>query len=113
MVREHFNVSKLAAEERRFAEHADGDFDVYLLKSLRKGSDFIDEVVTIDKAKQEHAKSIRDSLEAVLSQSHDKELQLAALAQVVDEFLMNKKQSEKGAKSTDMPSRVYQEAESK
>ena len=97
---------KLAAEERRFAEHADGDFDVYLLKSLRKGSDFIDEVVTVDKAKEEHAKSIRESLEAVLPKSNDRalqELQLVALAQVVDEFLVNKRESEKGQKDQDAP----------
>jgi hypothetical protein len=104
---------KLAAEERRFAEHTDGDFDVYLLKSLRKGADFIDEVVTIDKAKKEHAESIRESLEAVLSKSNDKELQLAALAQVVDEFLLTKRESEKGVKRNDVSSRVYKSWESK
>ena len=105
---------KLAAEERRFAEHADGDFDVYLLKSLRKGSDFIDEVVTVDKAKEKHAKSIRESLEAALPKSSDRalqELQLVALAQVVDEFLVNKRESEKGQKDQDSPTNNNQTEE--
>ena len=102
---------KLAAEERRFAENTDGDFDVYLLKSLRKGSDFIDEVVTVDKAKADHAKSIRDSLKAILDQSNNKELQLVALAQVVDEFLTDKRKSEKGQKDKDAPNYNYQNEE--
>ena len=86
---------KLAAEERHFAEHTDGDFDVFLLKSLRKGSDFIDEVVAVDHHKEKKAHSIRKDLKAALRKSTDAELQLAALAQVVDEFLVNKQNTEK------------------
>ena len=85
---------------------------MYLLKSLRKGSDFIDEVITVDKAKEEHAKSIRESLEAVLTKSNDRalqELQLVALAQVVDEFLVNKRESEKGQKDQNTLTNNYQE----
>ena len=87
---------KLAAEERRFGEQVDGDFDVYLLKSLKKGSDFLDEVVTVDKDRENHARTLKGAIEALLAQSNDKELQLVALAQVVDKFLSDKKESEKG-----------------
>ena len=87
---------KLAASERDFGEQVDGDFDVYLLKSLKKGSDFLDEVVTVDKDRENHARTLKDSIEALLAQSNDKELQLVALAQVVDKFLTDKKESEKG-----------------
>ena len=90
------DLFKLAAEERQFAEKTDGDFDVYLLKSLKKGGDFIDEIVTIDKNKEEHAKTIKESLQAVLAESNDRKLQLAALAQVVDKFLSDKQESDKG-----------------
>ncbi len=88
------DLFKLAAEERRFAESIDGDFDVYLLKSLKKGDDFIDEIVTVDKVRNEHAKSLKNSLQSILRKSGDQELQLIALAQVVDEFLKNKREQE-------------------
>lgn len=100
------DLFKLAAEERRFAEKTDGEFDVYLLKSLKKGSDFIDEIVTVDKTRQEHSKVIKTSLENVLSQSKDPELQLIALAQLVDEFLQNKRQNERTGQPIAKPKSV-------
>ena len=66
------------------------------------------------KLKREHAKSIRESLEAVLPKSNDRalqELQLVALAQVVDEFLVNKRESEKGQKDQDAPTNNNQKEE--
>ena len=103
------DLFKLAAEERRFGEQADGDFDVYLLKSLKKGGDFIDEIVTVDKNREEHAKAIKESLEAVLDGSNDRELQLVALAQVVDKFLADKQEAEKGLQSDRSMSSVTEE----
>lgn len=97
------DLFKLAAEERRFAEKTDRDFDVYLLKSLKKGSDFIDEIVTVDKAREEHSKVIKESLEDVLNQSKDQELQLIALAQVVDNFLQNKREQERTDQGAEKP----------
>ena len=97
------DLFKLAAEERRFAEKTDGDFDVYLLKSLKKGSDFIDEIVTVDKAREKHSKAIKESLEDVLNQSKDPELQLIALAQVVDDFLQNKRDQERTDHGAEKP----------
>ena len=89
------DLFKLAAEERRFAESIDGDFDVYLLKSLKKGDDFIDEIVTVDKVRNEHAKSLKNSLQSILRKSGDQELQLIALAQIIDEFLKSKREQER------------------
>ena len=89
------DLFKLAAEERRFSDQTDGDFDVYLLKSIKKGSDFVDEVVSIDQTTKAHAEKLKDSLEKVLSESENTSAeQLAALAQVVDKFLSNKRDSE-------------------
>ena len=81
------DLFKLAAEERRYREKANQEFDVYLLKSLKKGGDFIDEVVTIDKDTEGLTKEIKRELMEMLRASGDKEVQLAALAQVVDDFL--------------------------
>ena len=45
---------RLATEDRNTSEHTDSEFEVYMLKSLRKGSDFIDEFVAIDESLAEH-----------------------------------------------------------
>ena len=85
---------RLATEDRHSSEQTDSDFDVYMLKSLKKGSDFIDEVVTIDRNRATHSKGIKDEIHSILQRTESKELQLAALAQVVDEFLHEKKISD-------------------
>ena len=82
------------------AERMEGDFDVILLKSLKKGSDPIDEVVAIDKSRHEAIKGVKAELGSVLRQHKDKELQLAILAEYVDEFLANYRDSTKGEKET-------------
>ena len=98
---------RLAIEDRRFAEQPDTDFDVYMLKSLKKGSDFVDKFIAIDQSLKDRTKNIKDALNAVLKDAEsevledaeNKNLQLAALAQVVDEFLKDKEELE--TKSTD------------
>ena len=90
---------RLAIEDRRFAEQTDTDFDVYMLKSLKKGSDFIDEFVAIDDSLAEHSKNIKDELNSVLGGVESNKFKLAALAQVVDEFLHEKRKAE--SKSSD------------
>ena len=65
-----------------------------MLKSLRKGSDFIDEFVAIDESLAEHSKNIKDELHSVLSGVESNKLKLAALAQVVDEFLHEKRRAD-------------------
>ena len=98
---------RLATEDRTFAENTDTDFDVYMLKSLKKGSDFVDKFIAIDQSLKDRTKNIKDALNAVLKDAEsevledakNKNLQLAALAQVVDEFLKDKEELE--TKSTD------------
>ena len=58
-----------------------------LLKSLKKGSEPIDEVVAIDRKRKEAIQGCKSELEKALGKHTDSELQLAALAEVVDEFL--------------------------
>ena len=90
------DLYRLAAEEHRIQLSGNQDFDVYLLKSLKSGGKFLDEIITVDHEKQEHAKNIKQEIEAALKKSGNRDLQLVALAQVVDEFL----------KSSDQPSKL-------
>lgn len=94
------DLFKLAAEERKFAEQSDQNFDVYLLKSLKKGDDFIDEVITVDKNRESHSDALKKELESILDKS-DKDLQLVALARVVDDFLRSRKRGQ--SKYEDQP----------
>ncbi|RLA53322.1 MAG: hypothetical protein DRR42_05160 [Gammaproteobacteria bacterium] len=65
----------------------EGDFDVILLKSLKKGQEPIDEVVAIDQARHEAIQGIKAELRSSLDKHKDKELKLAILAELVDDFL--------------------------
>lgn len=65
----------------------DGEFDVILLKSLKKGSEPINEVVTIDRRRKEAIQDCKNEIYNAIKKHSDSELQLAALAEVVDEFL--------------------------
>ena len=69
----------------------DGEFDVILLKSLKRGSEPIDEVVAIDQRRKEAIQDCKTELLKALNEHSDSELQLAALAEVVDEFLTARK----------------------
>ena len=58
-----------------------------LLKSLKKGSEPINEVVTIDRRRKEAIQNCKKEIYNAIKKHSDGELQLAALAEVVDEFL--------------------------
>lgn len=78
----------------------DGDFDVILLRSLRRGSEPVDEVAVIDSAHREMIQHIKDKLRDVFERYPDKELRLAALADYVDEFLVNYREDMKTKRNT-------------
>lgn len=65
----------------------DDEFDVILLKSLKKGCEPINEVVTIDRRRKEAIQICKNEIYHAIRKHSDGELQLAALAEVVDEFL--------------------------
>lgn len=81
------DLFKLAAQERGLQGGSEHEFDVYLLKSLKKGCDFIDEFVAIDEQQYSASRSLKEELQSILGQASDRELKLATLAQLVDEFL--------------------------
>ncbi len=78
MLRAHYDNEK---------NKVDGEFDVILLKSLKKGSDPINELVTIDRRRKEAIQDCKEEIYNAIKKHSDGELQLAALAEVVDEFL--------------------------
>lgn len=77
-------ILRLAHDDKR--KHIDGDFDVILLKSLKKGVEPRERAVSIDDEKRESIKSIRKDIDQLLSDQKD-ELKLVLLAELVDDFL--------------------------
>jgi hypothetical protein len=73
------------------SEHGE-DFDVYLLRSVKKGAPDYDEVVTVDKNRHEAIKTVKKDLLAVLSQTDDA-LRMAVIAEIVDEMLSTRHES--------------------
>lgn len=94
------DLEALRVHYDRSKKHMDGEFDVILLKSLKKGSEPIDEVVAIDRKRKEAIQACKAELRKALNEHSDSELQLAALAEVVDEFLMERNKPPKKAASS-------------
>lgn len=97
------DLEALRVHYDRSKKDMDGEFDVILLKSLKKGSEPIDEVVAIDKKRKEAIQGCKSELEKALGKHSDGELQLAALAELVDDFLT--KRNRPSEKSTARNSR--------
>jgi hypothetical protein len=72
-----------------------GDFDVYLLKSLKRGGEAIEEVVAVDAKRHEAIQVVKRDLFASIDQYADSELQLAAVAEFLDEFLAGYRQRQR------------------
>ena len=71
----------------RNAAKYEGDFDVILLKALKKGAEPIDEVVAIDSRRHEAIQDVKKDMMELLLKYNDREMQLAALAEFVDDYL--------------------------
>ena len=81
--------------------HMDGEFDVILLKSLKKGGEPIDEVVAIDSRRKEAIQDCKEEIYEAITKHSDSELQLAALAEVVDEFLSERRKPQSSSRKND------------
>lgn len=92
------DLETLRLHEDRASAAMQGDFDVYVLKTLKKGADAVDEVVAVDRRRREALASVRQELSHKLAELSDKELQLAALAELVDDFLREYQAPAKPAK---------------
>lgn len=91
---------QLSIYAQKRSTQIDTDFDVYLIRSIKKGGEFKDEIVAIDKQTAKTIASTKEKLANVLSNLKDKELKLAVLAETIDEFLVDYKaqQSTSGSK---------------
>lgn len=98
------DLETLRLHYEKTAENVEGDFDVILLKSLKKGCEPIDEVVAIDKKRHEGIQDVKEELINAVSSYKDKELQLAAIAEFVDDFLTDYRASQ-NAKQKRKPGR--------
>ena len=64
-----------------------GEFDVFLLKSFKKGGKPMDEIIAINPKRKKAIQECKKRLKEVLEEHQDSELRLAALAEFVDDFL--------------------------
>ena len=87
------DLEALRLHYNRRRQDMNGEFDVILLKSLRQGRESIDEVVAIDQKRKQAIQGCKAELKKALEKHTDSELQLAALAEVVDEFLTRRKKA--------------------
>ena len=93
------DLEKIRLHEKDRASKLVGDFDVYLLRSIKKGGEFLDEVVAVDQQSSDRIKAAKDKILFTLKGLPDKELMLASLAEIVDEFLMDYRENQKNSKS--------------
>ena len=101
------DLEKLALHEKSLNLQISNDFDVYLLRSLKKGGEMYDEVVAVDQKNKATINDAKKQILDILSKLPDKELELGVLAEVTDEFFnaykkahskQNKKNSNKKVK---------------
>ena len=81
------DLRTLRLHEDRYAGVEGDNLQVLLIKALRKGSSERSQVVAIDNAQFEAIKTVQANLEKVLEGVTDKELKLAAIAQLTESFL--------------------------
>ncbi len=79
-------LERLRLHYKENAERSGTDFDVYLLRSVKKGAPDYDEVIVVNKRRHESIKTIKKDILSSL-EGKDEELKMAVLAEIVDEFL--------------------------
>jgi len=97
------DLEKLRVHYQTVGNNVDSEFEVYLIRSVKKGAPDYDEVVAVDSKRHGIIKSAKQEITERLDELGEQELGLAALAEVVDEFLAkyreSNKQQPKAAKS--------------
>ncbi len=69
----------------------DGDFDVYLLRSIKKGAPDNQDIVLINPKIRELIKSTKVKIQHEINKLNEPELQKALIAEITDEFLQESK----------------------
>jgi hypothetical protein len=105
------DLEKLRLHEKDRATKLNGDFDVYLLRSIKKGGDILDEVVAVDKKGANQISIVKQSIIKTLYELPDKELMLGALAEVVDGFLQDYRHKQMNWKESSTSSETESESQ--
>lgn len=92
------DLRALQLHEDRFNTKQDDDFDIVLLRSIKKGQAEQQQVVTIDSNLKKAKQQLQNELNDVLSQHDDKELKLAAIAEITNQYLSEYAESKKTKK---------------
>jgi hypothetical protein len=101
------DLLKLKTHELDRRHEQSSEFDVYLLRVVKKGSDIKDQVVAVDPKSNELISHSIKEMEISLSTLPEKELRLAALARLVSAFLDEYGSSEQRAPAIHEPSKAY------
>lgn len=86
------DLGQLNIHAQQKSKELETDFDVYLLRSIKRGGEFKDQVVAVDQQMAKTIKSTKEKLASALNGLNDKELKLAALAETIDDFLIQYKE---------------------
>lgn len=86
------DLEKLRIQFQAHGNQPDSNFDVYLLRSVKKGAMDYDEVVVVDNHRHNHIQDATTEINQILSKLGN-ELSIAALAEVVDAFLVQRNQN--------------------
>ena len=70
----------------------DGDFDVYILRSIKKGAPDHEDYALINQKRRKLIKETKDKIQHEIESLKDHELQKALIAEITDEFLQEYKQ---------------------
>ncbi len=94
------DLEKLSLHEKSLNYLVSNDFDVYLLRSVKKGGEMYDEVVAVDQKNKPTITEAKRQILDILNNLPDKELELGVLAEVTDTFFyMYKKEQSKRKES--------------
>ena len=89
------DLQRIRLTEHQHKAHNDDNVDFYLLRSIKKGGEFLDQVAVIDESVAKRIEGVQKAIENNLSVLKTKELKLAVIAKLVDDFLSDyKKESE-------------------
>ena len=80
------DLEKLRQHDQR-SMSAEGDLDIILLKSLQKGGEEIDEIVSLGQNTKKAIAQSREKIRSAIEELGDNELRLALVADIAHEFL--------------------------
>ena len=99
------DLEKIRLHEKASTKNLHGDYDVYLLRSIKKGGEFLDQVVAVDDESSGFINPVKTEIKDLLKGLPNSELMLATLAEVVDGFLIDYNKNELSKKKPKSTSR--------